>query len=70
MRRGVFPIRLHDTAGAGPLGGMDYYSEDYPDVSLEEFIAVYERLSKYAQREVLDLAECLAAGRAVAEGDG
>lgn len=49
---------------------MDYYSEDYPDVPLEEFIAVYKRLTKYAQREVLDLAECLAAGKAVAEGDG
>jgi hypothetical protein len=66
----MFPIRLRDAAGAGPLEGMDYYSDDYPDVPLEEFLAVYKRLSKFAQREVLDLAECLAAGRAVAEGDG
>jgi hypothetical protein len=49
---------------------MDYYSDDYPDVPLEEFLAVYTRLSKYAQREVHDLAESLATGRCVADGDG
>jgi hypothetical protein len=47
-------------AGAGPLEGMDYYDDDYPDVPFEEFLAVFKRLSKYAQREVADLAESLA----------
>lgn len=67
---GNFPIRLRDATGAGPLEGMDYYSDDYPDVPLEEFLAVYKGLSKYAQREVLDLAESLSAGRYMAEDDG
>jgi hypothetical protein len=49
---------------------MDYYDDDYPDVPLEEFLAVFKRLTKYAQREVLDLAESLVAGRSAAEGDG
>jgi len=49
---------------------MDYYSDDYPDVSLEEFVALYKRLSRYAQREIHDLAECLAAGGGAVEGDG
>jgi hypothetical protein len=48
---------------------MDYYSDDYPDVPLEEFVALYEQLTKYAQREVHDLVECLA-GKFAAEGDG
>jgi hypothetical protein len=47
---------------------VDYYSDDYPDTSLEEFLAVYRRLSKYAQREVHDLAESLAVGGWVTEG--
>ena len=41
---------------------MDYYSEDYPDVSLEEFLAVYERLTRFARREVHELATLLAGG--------
>jgi hypothetical protein len=49
---------------------MDYYSDDYPDTPLEDFLAVYERLSKYAKREVHDLAESLATGDFVTEGDG
>jgi hypothetical protein len=49
---------------------MDYYSDDYPDTPLEEFLALYERLTKYAQREVHDLAESLAAVTFVNEGDG
>jgi len=48
---------------------MDYYSDDYPDTPLEEFLAVYERLSKYAQREIHDLAESLVADGCVAEAD-
>jgi hypothetical protein len=47
---------------------MDYYSEDYPDASLEEFLAVYEGLTKYAKREIHDLALSLATGGVVAEG--
>jgi hypothetical protein len=54
----------------GPLEGMDYYDDDYPDVPVEEFLAVFKRLTKYARREVFDLAESLAAGRNLAEGDG
>ena len=65
-----FPIRLRHEPGASPLEGMDYYSDDYPDTPLEEFLAVYERLSKYAQREVHDLAASLAAGECVTDGDG
>jgi hypothetical protein len=49
---------------------MDYYDDDYPDVPVEEFLAVFKRLTKYARREVFDLAESLAAGRNLAEGDG
>jgi hypothetical protein len=41
---------------------MDYYTDDYPETPLEEFLAVYERLSKYAKREIHDLAESLATG--------
>jgi len=48
---------------------MDYYSDDYPDTPLEEFLAVYERLTKYAQREVHDLAESLAATTCVTDGE-
>jgi hypothetical protein len=47
---------------------MDYYSDDYPDAPLEEFLALYERLTKYAKREIHDLAESLATGGCVAEG--
>ena len=47
---------------------MDYYSDDYPDPPLEEFLAVYERLTKYAKREVHDLAQSLATGGCMAEG--
>lgn len=54
--------------GASPLEGMDYYSDDYPDTPLEEFLALYERLTKYAKREIHDLAESLAAGERTAEG--
>lgn len=49
---------------------MDYYSDDYPDTPLEEFLAVYERLSRYAKREVHDLAVSLSTGDFVTEGDG
>lgn len=49
---------------------MDYYSDDYPDVPLEEFLALFTRLSKYAQREVHDLAMSLAGDPYAAEGDG
>ena len=49
------------------LEGMDYYSEDYPETPLEEFLAVYERLTKYAKREIHDLAVSLATGSCVAE---
>lgn len=52
----------------GALWGMNYYSDDYPDVPQEEFLAVYEGLTKYAQREVHDLAECLSLGSRKAEG--
>jgi hypothetical protein len=48
---------------------MDYYSDDYPETPLEEFLAVYERLTKYAKREIHDLAESLAAATFVPEGD-
>ena len=47
---------------------MDYYSDDYPDASLEEFLAVYERLNKYAKREIHDLAHSLATGGCGTEG--
>jgi len=47
---------------------MDYYSDDYPDISVEEFLAVYERLTKFARREVHELATLLAGGL-VAEED-
>ena len=47
---------------------MDYYSDDYQETPLEEFLAVYERLTKYAKREIQDLAESLATGGCVAEG--
>ena len=46
---------------------MDYYSDDYPDTPLEEFLALYERLTKYAKREIHDLAESLSTGGCVAE---
>jgi hypothetical protein len=46
---------------------MDYYSDDYPDTPLEEFLSLYERLTKYAKREIHDLAESLATGGCVAE---
>ena len=46
---------------------MDYYSDDYPETPLEEFLAVYERLTKYAKREIHDLAQSLATGGYVAE---
>ena len=54
--------------GASPLEGMDYYSEDYPDTPLEEFLAVYDQLTKYAKREIHDLAQSLATGGCVTEG--
>jgi len=47
---------------------MDYYSDDYPDTPLEEFLAVYEGLTKYAKREIHDLAESLASAECVAGG--
>lgn len=47
---------------------MDYYSDDYPDAPLEEFLAVYERLTKYAKREIRDLAVSLASGGCEGEG--
>ena len=47
---------------------MDYYSDDYPDTPVEEFFAVYERLTKYAKREIHDLAQSLASGGCVDEG--
>lgn len=46
---------------------MNYYSDEYPDTPLEEFLAVYERLTKYAKREIHDLAESLAASGCEAE---
>jgi hypothetical protein len=46
---------------------MDYYSDDYPDTPLEEFLALYERLTKYAKREIHDLAQSLATSGYVAE---
>jgi len=46
---------------------MNYYSDDYPDVAREEFLAVYEGLTKYAQREVHDLAACLSEGTCMAD---
>jgi len=49
---------------------MDYYSDDYPDPPLEEFLAVYGRLSRYAKREVHDLAESLATGNLSSDIDG
>lgn len=70
LGEGNFRIRLRDEAWASPIEGMDYYSDDYPDTPLEEFLAVYERLTKYAQREVHDLAESLVATIRVTEGDG
>lgn len=54
--------------GASPLEDMDYYSDDYPDTPLDEFLAVYERLTKYAKREIHDLALSLDAGGCLAEG--
>ena len=50
-----------------PLECMDYYSDDYPETPLEEFLAVYERLTKYAKREIHDLALSLATGGCVAD---
>jgi hypothetical protein len=47
---------------------MDYYADDYPDPSLEEVLALYERLNKYAKREIHDLAQSLATGGCVTEG--
>ncbi len=52
----------------GALWGMNYYSDDYPDIPREEFLAVYEGLTKYAQREVRDLAECLSVGTCMDDG--
>ena len=46
---------------------MDYYSDDYPETPLVEFLAVYERLTKYAKREIHDLALSLATGGCVAD---
>ena len=60
-------IPLRDEAWASPLEGMDYYSDDYPDTPLEEFVALYERLTKYAKREIHDLAQSLATSGCVAE---
>jgi len=68
--RRKFPIRLREKVWASPLEDMDYYSDDYPDTPLDEFLAVYERLTKYAQREVRDLAQSLAATTCGTEGDG
>ena len=65
----TFRFACATTWGRGQLEGMDYYSDDYPDVPLEEFLALYEGLTKYAQREVHDLAESLAGGFA-ADCDG
>jgi len=68
--RAKFPIRLREKVWGSPLEDMDYYSDDYPDTPLDEFLAVYERLTKYAQREVRDLAQSLAATTCGTEGDG
>ena len=64
---GNFPICLRNGAWGSQLEGMDYYSDDYPETPLEEFLAVYERLTKYARREIHDLAQSLATGGCVAE---
>jgi hypothetical protein len=40
---------------------MDYYCDDYPEAPPEGFLAVYEQLSRYAKREIHDLAQSLAA---------
>ena len=65
---GNLPNRLRREAWGSPLEGMDYYSDDYPETPVEEFLALYERLTKYAKREIQDLAESLATGGCVAEG--
>jgi hypothetical protein len=70
MRGADFPIRLRDQGRASPLVDMDYYSDDYPDTPVDEFLAVYEQLTKYAQREIRDLAQSLAATTCGTEGDG
>lgn len=64
----TYPFACAARHGASPLEDMDYYSDDYPDTPLEEFLAVYERLTKYAKREIHDLAQSLATGECVAEG--
>jgi hypothetical protein len=64
---GNFAICLRNEACGSQLDGMDYYSDNYPETPLEEFLAVYERLTKYAKREIHDLAVSLAAGGCVAE---
>lgn len=64
---GNFAICLRGQASGNPLEGIDYYSDDYPETPLEEFLAVYERLTKYAKREIHDLALSLATGGCVAD---
>lgn len=64
----TYPFACAPRPGASPLEDMDYYSDDYPDPPLEEFLAVYSRLNKYAKREIHDLAQSLATGGCVAEG--
>ena len=63
-----FPISPARGGTGVSTRNVDYYSDDYPDASLEDFLALYKRLSKYAQREVHDLAESLAVGSFVTEG--
>ena len=62
------PFRLREQAASGPLESMDYYSDDYPETPFEEFLSVYERLTKYAKREIHDLAQSLATSGSTAEG--
>ena len=66
----TFPFACATKAGASPLVDMDYYSDDYPDTPVDEFLAVYEKLTKFAQREIRDLAQSLAATTCGTEGDG
>jgi len=67
MRRVLSQFACAAKRWGSPLEGMDYYSDDYPETPLEEFLAVYERLTKYAKREIHDLALSLATGGCVAD---
>ena len=63
----TFQFACATTREGSPMESMNYYSDNYPETPLEEFLAVYERLTKYAKREIQDLAESLATGGCVAE---